>query len=36
VTWYHFPAAYIVAEGIDQVGGWLCGGIVIAAVFRDR
>jgi hypothetical protein len=35
-TWYHFPAAYIVAEGIDQVGGWLFGGFVLAAVFRDR
>ena len=35
-TWYHFPPAYVVAEGIDQVGGWLCGGIVLAAVFRGR
>jgi hypothetical protein len=35
-TWYHFPAVYIVAEGIDQVGGWLFGGFVLAAVFRDR
>jgi len=35
-TWYRFPAAYVAAEGIDQVGGWLCGGIVLAAVFKGR
>lgn len=36
LIWYRFPAAYVLAEGIDQVGGWLCGGIVLAAVFRSR
>jgi hypothetical protein len=35
-NWYRFPTAYIVAEGIDQVGGWLCGGFVLAAVYRAK
>ena len=35
-NWYHFPTAYIAGEAIDQVGGWLFGGIVLAAVFRGR
>jgi hypothetical protein len=35
-NWYHFPAAYTAGEAIDQVGGWLFGGIVLAAVFRGR
>ena len=33
-TWYRFPTAFVLAEGIDQVGGWLCGGLVLATVFR--
>lgn len=33
-NWYRFPSAYVAAEAIDQVGGWLCGGFVLAAVFR--
>ncbi len=33
-NWYRFPSAYVVAEAVDQVGGWLCGGLVLAAVFR--
>jgi len=35
-NWYRYPGAYILAEGIDQVGSWLCGGFVLAAVFRGR
>jgi hypothetical protein len=35
-NWYHFPGAYIAGEAIDQVGGWLFGGIVLAAVYRGR
>lgn len=34
--WYRFPGAYVLAEGIDQVGGWLCGGVVLATVYRGR
>jgi len=29
-NWYGFPTAFICAEGIDQVVGWLLGGLVIA------
>lgn len=36
LIWYRFPAAYVLAEGIDQTGSWLCGGLVLAAVFRRR
>ncbi len=32
--WYGFPTAYAVAEGIDQVVGWLFGGVAIAWVYR--
>ena len=34
--WYGFPASYIVAEGIDQVIGWLVAGAAIAAIVRPR
>lgn len=34
--WYGFPGAFVVAEGIDQVGGWLLGGVALAAIFRGR
>ncbi len=29
-NWYGFPSAFIAAEGVDQVIGWLLGGLVIA------
>jgi hypothetical protein len=32
--WYHFPFPYILAEGIDQIVGWLLGGLAIAWVYR--
>jgi hypothetical protein len=35
-NWYSFPMAYIAAEGIDQVVGWLAGGLVIAQMYRTR
>lgn len=35
-NWYSFPGAYIAAEGIDQVVGWLAGGLVIARMYRPR
>lgn len=35
-NWYRYPAAYIAAEGIDQVGSWLCAGLVLAAIFRSK
>src|SRR5262245_9226747 len=35
-NWYRFPTAYVLGEAIDQVGSWLAGGFVLAAVFRGR
>jgi hypothetical protein len=32
--WYRFPAAFIVAEGFDQVVGWLLAGVALAAMFK--
>jgi hypothetical protein len=35
-NWYRFPKEFIIAEGIDQVAGWLLAGIVIAIVMKPR
>jgi len=32
--WYGFPTAYVLAEGIDQVVGWLFGGVAIGWMYR--
>ena len=32
--WYGFPTGYVVAECIDQVVGWLFGGLAIAWMYR--
>ena len=29
-NWYDFPGLFVFAEGIDQVVGWLLGGLVIS------
>ena len=29
-NWYRFPGTFIIGEGLDQVIGWLLGGLVIA------
>jgi hypothetical protein len=29
-NWYRFPAAFAIGEGLDQVVGWLLGGLLIA------
>jgi hypothetical protein len=34
--WYRFPTDFILAEGFDQVGGWILGGIVIAWMYRKK
>ena len=31
-NWYDFPAAFILAEGLDQFLGWLVAGLVIAKI----
>ncbi len=35
-NWYGFPAAFVCAEGIDQVVGWFLGGLVIARLAGPR
>lgn len=35
-TWYRFPAAFIQGALIEQVVGWLIGGIVIALILKPR
>ncbi len=34
--WYGFPTAFIVAEGVDQVVGWLIAGMVAARFLTVR
>ena len=34
--WYRFPTDFILAEGFDQVGGWILGGVVIAWMDRKK
>ena len=33
-NWYGFPGSYTWSEGLDQIVGWLLGGLAIAAVFK--
>src|SRR5687768_10380585 len=35
-NWYKFPTAFIAAEALDQVVGWLLGGLVIGFILRRR
>ncbi len=35
-NWYGFPTAWAVADLVDQAGGWLVGGLVIAALQRSK
>ena len=35
-NWYRFPTAFIAAEGIDQIVGWLLAGLTMAAILKDR
>ncbi len=35
-NWYRFPTPWAVAELIDQAGGWLAGGLVIASIYRSK
>lgn len=34
-TWYSFPLDFTQAELIDQLGGWFCAGIGLAAIVRS-
>jgi hypothetical protein len=33
-NWYRFPGAFIIGEGLDQVIGWLLGGLLIAWILQ--
>jgi hypothetical protein len=33
-NWYGFPSSTTMAEAIDQVGGWLFGGLALAAIVK--
>jgi hypothetical protein len=33
-NWYGFPGAFIAAEGIDQVVGWLLSGLAMAKIVK--
>jgi hypothetical protein len=35
-NWYDFPTNYVLAEGADQLIGWILGGAVIAMVASRR
>ena len=33
-NWFSFPTDYIMGAAIDEMGGWLFGGLVLAAIVR--
>lgn len=35
-NWYGFPTAFVRVEAIDQVVGWLCGGVALAAIVKPK
>ena len=35
-NWYRFPDAYSLAQAIDQIGGWLLGGIAIGWMVKGK
>jgi len=35
-NWYGFPTNYMIAQGVDQVVGWLLAGMAIALVIKGR
>ncbi len=35
-NWYGFPTAFVGAEAIDQVAGWLLAGLAIAGIVRGK
>jgi hypothetical protein len=35
-NWYGFPAAFVLAEAIDQVVGWALAGAAMAPIFMAR
>jgi hypothetical protein len=35
-NWYRFPTKMVETELIDQLGGWLVAGLVIAVIVKGR
>ena len=35
-NWYGFPTSYMLAQGVDQVVGWLAAGLAIALIVKGR
>ena len=35
-NWYRFPDAYSLAQAVDQIGGWLLGGIAIGWMVKGK
>lgn len=35
-NWYGFPTNYMLAQGVDQVVGWLLAGVAIALIIKGR
>ena len=35
-NWYRFPTNMVAAELVDQLGGWLVAGVVIALIIKGR
>ena len=35
-NWYGFPTNYMLAQGVDQVVGWLLAGLAIAFIVKGR
>jgi len=33
-NWFGFPTDYVLGAAIDEMGGWLLGGLVLAAIVR--
>lgn len=36
LNWYKFPTSFICSELVDQAGGWLLAGLVMAFILRRR
>jgi hypothetical protein len=35
-AFYRFTDAFTIAEAIDQIGGWICGGVAVAIIVRPQ
>ena len=35
-NWYRFPDGFVLFEAVDQVGGWLLAGAMLAAMVKGK